>query len=488
MSHRKGTSTKQAADPELLAHLQSLNLKTIAEYRQWCVDNGFRTGLRKSRRQRREELLYFRRRLAVNCLRQRKQQRSMVEKLDAVCTIDAELSSITDPTLRNISELYVFQSARLNRPGIVRTSFLKLISHLYRHQSKLLDDDEEMFQWGNYAAALVSIATKARSWIRPIETWRPRGRNRRQQLTSLLRHLFVQYQMPLFFDSVWLMYSSPKFEICRDWYLDVGRGENIRHCHLPIPYTKKMAHYFMQAPRDLFLFQALRWGQIRGLGGDVNLARAILSTRLATGFSRDEFWTSVILWLVHRPQLDRSQIKLLVDYCIFQRYGVLPEEYDDESAPVNEYCVKGRTAQSLTRDAAEWYQEQENQKRIPEYVWEPSGIPGFDYRDEDQENQIGKRWVIRELLNSYELNTEGKQMNHCVGTYASICAGGECSIWSMQIEVQQGFKKAITIEVHQEDKLICEVRGKANRLPNRRERNVLRCWAETAGLKLSRYL
>ncbi|MFI4852333.1 MAG: PcfJ domain-containing protein [Gimesia chilikensis] len=489
MSHRKGTSTKQAADPELIAHLQCLGLKTLGEYRQWCVENGFRTSLRKRRFQRREELLYFRRQMAVNCLRQRKQeQRSILDKLDAVCSVDAEIRSIPNPTLRNILKLYVVQRGRINRSGIVRTSFLKLISQLYRHQSKLLAEDEAMYEWNNYATALVSIATKARWWIRPVETWRPRGRNRRLQLASLLRHLFVKYQMPLFFDSVWLTYSSPNYEICRDWYLDVGLGRNIRHCQLPIPYTKKMAHYFMQGPRDLTIFQALRWGQIRGLGGDIHQARAILSTRLASGFSRDEFWTSVIHWLIHHSQLDRRQIRLLIDYFIFQRYGVSPEEYDDESAPVNEYCMKGRTVQSLIRDATEWYLDQENRKRTPEHVWEPSGLPEFDYRDEGPGDQSSKRWVIRELLNSYELDAEGNQMNHCVGSYADSCVGGECSIWSMQIELQQGFKKAITIEVRKENNLISEVRGKANRLPNPRERNVLRRWAETAGLEFSRYV
>ncbi|MCA9023558.1 MAG: PcfJ domain-containing protein, partial [Planctomycetaceae bacterium] len=95
---------------------------------------------------------------------------------------------------------------------------------------------------------------------------------------------------------------------------------------------------------------------------------------------------------------------------------------------------------------------------------------------------------IRELLNSYELETEGNQMKHCVGTYVSACVSGECSIWSMQIELKDGFKKAITIEVSKETNEICEVRGKANRSPNSRERRVLRRWAETAGLKVASYV
>ena len=140
MSCRKGTSTKQTADPELLAHLQSLNLKTIGEYRQWCVENGFRTRLSKSRRQRCEELLYFRRRLAVKCLQQRKQeQRLMFEKLDAVCSPGIETGSISDPLLRNISELFQYRCQILNRSELIRDSFLRLISQLYCNKSKIID-------------------------------------------------------------------------------------------------------------------------------------------------------------------------------------------------------------------------------------------------------------------------------------------------------------------------------------------------------------
>ncbi|WP_339685631.1 PcfJ domain-containing protein [Gimesia maris] len=488
MSCRKGTSTKQSVDPELLAHLQSLNLKTIGEYRQWCVENGFRTGLRKSRRQRCEEMLYFRRRLAVKCLQQRKQeQRSMFEKLDAVCSANIKTKSISDPLLRNISELYQYRSPILNRSELIRDSFIRLISQLYCSKSKIIDAVQTGIPWDCFSTALVFIAAEARSWIRPVEKWRPRGSNVDRQLASLLRHLFVKYRMPLFFDSVWLLDYSPHCAVWRDWYLEVGQGQNIRHCALPISYTKKMAHYFMRAPQDLSLLQAIRWGQILGMGGDARLARMILSTRLTPGFSRDEFWSVVIQWLILHPQLELDQLRLIVDYLIFQRYGVSPEEYDEDSSPINEYSLKGRTFQSLLRDVNEWHRDQENKKRIPEYEWEPSGIPEFDFRDEEDGVQSGKRWVIRELLNSYELDTEGNHMNHCVGTYASSCVEGNCSIWSMQIELETGFKKAITIEVRKEPHLICEVRGKANRLPNPRERNVLRRWAETAGLKFSSY-
>jgi hypothetical protein len=55
-------------------------------------------------------------------------------------------------------------------------------------------------------------------------------------------------------------------------------------------------------------------------------------------------------------------------------------------------------------------------------------------------------------------------MKHCVATYASSCARGHCSIWTMEVESMDGITKAVTIEVRNSALLICQVRGKANRL------------------------
>ncbi|MEQ9070387.1 MAG: PcfJ domain-containing protein [Gimesia chilikensis] len=242
----------------------------------------------------------------------------------------------------------------------------------------------------------------------------------------------------------------------------------------------------MQAPQDLTILQALRWGQVLGMGGDPGLGRAIMQSPFPEELSNDQFWTTVIQWLIHHASLDRRQIQSIIEFLRYQRFGVftIPGDngvYDEVDAPAPDYSIKGRTPRSLLRDVADWHREQEQKSKIPECTWDASGIREFDFEDEN-------RWMIREILTSDDLVTEGNQMKHCVASYIGNCTGGESSIWSMQIELQQGFKKAITIEVRKDNNLISEVRGKANRLPNPRERNVLRRWAETAGLKFSRYV
>lgn len=61
-------------------------------------------------------------------------------------------------------------------------------------------------------------------------------------------------------------------------------------------------------------------------------------------------------------------------------------------------------------------------------------------------------------------------MKHCVATYASCCARGHCSIWTMEIESFDGTAKG------------------ANRLPTDKERGIIRRWAAQAGLKIVSYV
>jgi hypothetical protein len=79
-------------------------------------------------------------------------------------------------------------------------------------------------------------------------------------------------------------------------------------------------------------------------------------------------------------------------------------------------------------------------------------------------------------------------MKHCVASYATPCTRGASSIWTLELETEEGRTKLLTIEVNNVARLICQVRGKANRMPNDRERSILRRWATQAGLKLAHHV
>ncbi|MGH9550711.1 MAG: hypothetical protein ACRD3W_15125, partial [Terriglobales bacterium] len=66
---------------------------------------------------------------------------------------------------------------------------------------------------------------------------------------------------------------------------------------------------------------------------------------------------------------------------------------------------------------------------------------------------------------------------------AQSCQRGDCGIWSMTLHTKDGVAKVVTIEVRLgQRKQIRQVRGKLNRMPTAKEREVIQRWAAQAGL------
>lgn len=78
-------------------------------------------------------------------------------------------------------------------------------------------------------------------------------------------------------------------------------------------------------------------------------------------------------------------------------------------------------------------------------------------------------------------------MRHCVSSYAQSCAAGRCSIWTLELETDEGIEKHLTIEV-QGSGTIVQARGKCNAPPKPKGRDVLTRWAEQEGLRLSSWV
>src|SRR5438105_289870 len=148
--------------------------------------------------------------------------------------------------------------------------------------------------------------------------------------------------------------------------------------------------------------------------------------------------------------------------------------------------MKGRSATVLLRQVDAWHGQLAREARKSSNRWERSGIGEF--RHIEAEKQAGNVvcWTIQELLSSEELRTEGKAMNHCVGSYDRSCVKGTISIWSMQVEdcQQKASRRAMTIAVQNKGKVINQARGKANAFPGvkdsggrlRKAHTILRLW------------
>jgi hypothetical protein len=81
----------------------------------------------------------------------------------------------------------------------------------------------------------------------------------------------------MFLDSVWFRGQTDEAAKQQECYRALACGQSPRKLDFPILLTKQMAHNFLQAPKDLLLEQALRWGQVRGLGGEARLAGLFLA-------------------------------------------------------------------------------------------------------------------------------------------------------------------------------------------------------------------
>jgi PcfJ-like protein len=376
------------------------------------------------------------------------------------------------------------------RHSRTRTAFERLLRHA-RHSDLLRPDTTGGRPGargsGEIVAGLLALAAHHRDWIRPVEAWQQAGINPRPRFSSLAGHLLAAYPVPVFMTSVWFGGRSVEARCRQGWYAHIGSGRNIRKADLPLPYTKMMSHHFLQAPDHFSVEAALRWGQVWGLGGSKELALAVAATRLGQSVESEDFWSTVVHFLVNHPTLDLSQVAPIVDYLHNQRF--VPQEVLLEAGelvvlgpPQPNLTMKGRTPRSLIRQVGDWLEKRKRPRKFTMLRWKPSAISEFRHMEEDSPEGL-RCWTIRELTSSEELRAEGQAMRHCVASYAGICARRETSIWSMRFENDDRRFRVMTIEVDLTTRTICQAKRRGNAPPNEKALGVMKLWAEREGFK-----
>jgi hypothetical protein len=370
---------------------------------------------------------------------------------------------------------------------------LERLLYLVRSQTDLLRPTgaggvHEDLGWLNIICGLLALASQCDDWLRPADEWVPSGDGPWPRFASLAQHLFANYPMPPFMASVWLRGTDSEAVRRQVWYKHMGLGRNIRTADVPLALTKRMAHEFTQAPDHYSADMALRWGQVRGLGGSTELARAIVATRLGRAFEHEDFWRTVVHFFVNHPDLDLEHVGPIVDYVHNQRFvaqEVFVEEGDfSPDPPQPNLSMKGRTPRSLLQQVDEWHARLRQQQRVRAFRWGPSGIGGFRWVESEEGRPGYCCWTIRELLSSGELYREGVAMCHCVASYARACARRESSIWSMRFEVPGHRYRALTIELDLRTRTIWQARRHRDAMPTQKHRRILELWARQEGLTI----
>lgn len=324
-------------------------------------------------------------------------------------------------------------------------------------------------------------------WIKKPSEWKCKSYNARRQFSSLVRHLFSKYYVPVFMDEAWL---NPQNRY-QEWFIDIGGGQNIRKSSgIPVALTKMMAHHFLQAPNECTIVQAFRWGQVKGIGGSERLARAIMASRVGRQFGHDEFWQTVIQFFVNNDgMLDMNQIAPIIDYIQNQKFeegrifGAGGYQYVPPVQP--NFSMKGRTVQALIAQTEAWHKLLTKVKDHKKTVWESCGING--YEKIEGEGSSCRVFNITELTNTKQLKEEGNAMHHCVYSYAGSCACGRTAIYSMTMTNSSGSERMLTIEVIPQTRTIIQARKKYNAACSALDSRIMHGWATKEGLKFASY-
>ena len=493
----KGEKKPEKLTEFLKLHIQRLGLRDTKAYKEWCRENGFRTTLNKKHRDLDQERLFVARSKADAVVKSHRKVRSAKRAIAAYLAGHEDARRAVPHEILTALRDYGEDGPKANHTH-EHDATLRLIQHVNKH-TDLLDGQQSPWLCVTYITGVLALARWHKEWIRPVEDWRPKTHNLRRRFGSLARHLFAKYDVPSFMDECWFVrnYSDER----QLWFLHIGQGGSPRHClqvtddgcypTTTINFTKKEAHYFMQAPATYSINHALRWGQIRAAGGDPRLAEALGETQLVNNWQHNEFWMSVFRFFIQHPMLDRRQLGPIVDYIRFQRFTPRREMVDrgvweDRDPPQPNFSMQRRDPEALMRAVQDWHEGLGRSRRGGKMDWEPHvSIRPFELSMGEGKNH--KVWQINELLSSDELKAEGSELGHCVSSYDNSCSAGRCSIWSMRcLGGSSGKKSRLTIEVA--NNCIRQARGRYNATATEQQRKILGQWAGQNGLNIGTYI
>ena len=238
-----------------------------------------------------------------------------------------------------------------------------------------------------------------------------------------------------------------------------------------------MAHEVMQAPADLTVVEALRWGQCLGFGGSPELARAILATRVGRSFEHEEFWSTVIQFLARQKSLNLELIRPIIDYLQFRKFE--PQEIPGPDGGVDlgpslepNLSIKSRSLPKLLARVDRWRATfTPEMLAAAELAKAASGstrhrtMACYYAQEEDETTARTLTWTIQELSNARSLANEGEAMGHCLS--ATAVKLSETSIWSAQVVDGDRLKRILTVAIDIESRVVTQARDRFNSNPDR---------------------
>lgn len=332
-----------------------------------------------------------------------------------------------------------------------------------------LDKTSSLIAAEDHIEAVINMAKFKAYWRKNIFDWKPSSKNALMQLHELADFLFCEYSVPKF---LYKAFFDKKNKLFINWFIHLGTGRKVKEMKdIPIPFTQKIGHYFTIAPGGFTIQEALRWAQVRGLGGDEKLANRIVESWLSyKPYADEDFWQAFIQIVIHGGMFNPAKLTELIDYV------------RDAKQQNADYHLKGRTLQSLLRQSDVWHNRFKHIKNTG-LCWKPCGIEGFRIKKKEEVMRL------EELTESKQLSAEGQAMKHCVASYASYCSHGRSAIFSMRkYSGDVLLERLATIEVNLSSRKIVQAKGKMNRAISDEVKKYMLNWAEENGLAVNQYL
>ena len=247
--------------------------------------------------------------------------------------------------------------------------------------------------------------------------------------------------------------------------MKLAEGQNIRKINgLKVSFSKKMAHHFTNAPKELTLRDAIWYGLVYGFNGNKNLFEVCRSS--FGNQYRDLSFIRGILPFLSQFNLEEEELRQLIGYLRHCK-----QENDT-------FSIKGWTLNSLRRRALAYYDDLA-QIRRGSYAYNVSAETtwlGASYKPWEEEED-GNSLKIIQITTYKGLLQEGQTLQHCVGSYVGKCLSGEVSIWSLRLNGHP----VVTIEITEKGKII-QAQSRLNSTPKQKYKEIIREWAKRENL------
>lgn len=326
--------------------------------------------------------------------------------------------------------------------------------------------------------AVVHCLGSGMHW-RELAGWRaPRSRRPARVFDSLARHVFIKFPLPPALYRAVLKTATEGDDVnypVINWFLHVAAGDNLsRAPGLPFEFTKKAAHFLEQAPETLGITKAMRWAQVRAMGGSPEIALAFSHALDQPYGDFEAEWSAVIRFVIRNWKEDHAdRIPRIVKFIRHQRLEPLTLELSDINQTVEplfpNFDIRQASGQSLMDRVQHW------EAHVKAAVQAIREAP-FPKMGMEESYQIHTKYGlvrIQRLKNILALHREGALMRHCVGDYGAQCRDGYSSIWSISME--NGRHRLATIQLGR-NKQVLQFRGKANSRPGPEAEAAVSIW------------